>query len=156
MPGERVPPPRLSPKPPGDDDLDPFADTPATITGVYRSVKHTINIRTVLVSAVALLVGVASLWTGQSLFIDKAEAAGKAAADAGIATVKGELAAMKEQMQGQQVRLENVEKVQQNTQSDVHEVMVDVRALYRSQQTGERSARLERPAPPPSSPDGGR
>ncbi len=131
---------------------DPGPETPS---GVHRAVKHEVNLKTLAIGGFAVLMAGGSLWTGQILFIDKAEAAGRAAADAGIAEVKVDIEIVKNAMKAQQLRLENVEVNQKNTQSDIHELMVDVRAMYRSQQTGQPSPRLEKPAPPMVLPDGG-
>lgn len=49
-------------------------------------------------------------------------------------------------------RVNAVETEQKNVRSDLHEVQLDIRELYRSQHEGRRSERLERPLPPP---DGG-
>lgn len=50
-------------------------------------------------------------------------------------------------------RVDTVEVEQKRVRDDVHELQLDVRELYKTVTTGQRSARLEQPPP---SPDGGK
>ncbi len=55
-------------------------------------------------------------------------------------------------------RIDTLEQEQHRARTDVHEVQLDVRELYRSLRDGRRSERLEQPVPavsPTTQPDGG-
>lgn len=71
----------------------------------------------------------------------KLEARGQEKVDAGVAPIEKRLTA--------------VEGAQLRQAADTHELAVDIRELYRSQKTGRRSERLEKPVPPLPAVDGG-
>lgn len=101
-------PPRGQPEPPQWTDLPGEPLGPETPSGVHRAVKSDLNLYTLGLGAFSLLVGLAALWVGQRIFVSEARAAGKEAADAGVAALKVEVIVLQEQFklsQQEQTRL---------------------------------------------------
>lgn len=97
--------------------------------------KRALSLNDVKLVAVAITVAVGTAFGAYRVVLGEA----KAQTDAGVQVLER--------------RLTTVEQRQQQQAADIHEVQVDIRALYRTITTGERSARLERP---PAAVDGGR
>ncbi len=129
------------PRPVSVSPPDPGDEGPSGLHPVLKSdMRKAFRINEAFTLVVSMLVGLAALWMGQYIFVSQARAAAKEVADSGIEQMKSEVQAAK-------LRLDQVEQAQKEVKSDLHEVQVDIRELYRSSRTGQKSERLEKPAP---------
>lgn len=128
-----IPPPRASPKVPGD--IDDGRDEP--VTGVFPATReyarHIGNLS--LLKAVGGILAGAVISTATAVIWVGVVAKDKAhdVAEARVAPLEG--------------RVTTIEQRLGFTSNDIHEVQLDLRELYRVGRTKERSARLEEPLP---------
>ncbi len=139
-----LPPPRSSPRAPGADNLGPEGDT-GQFPVVKADMRKAFRINEVLTAAFVLLGALGTLWTGQYIFIGQARAAGREAADSGVAEVKAQQAAI-------EARLTTLEKkadrsdAKQDRQDQKIDLLLDAARVPFSR----------RPPPVPPLADGGR
>lgn len=107
--------------------------------------KHQLNVELVRTLAGSVVVGIAIAFGAYWAVLAKAEAQ----TDAGVKVVSDAHASTKERL-AEHIRDSGT--AHRQMREELHEVQMDIRALYRSIQTGRPSARLE--APPLA--DGGR
>lgn len=110
----------------------PVASDSPTAEAVAKSLPGKVFRPGALTVVVSVAVGMALAVSGLAF----AQTGVKSTVDAGVRPLE--------------LRLDTVERRQLAQQDDIHEVQVDIRALYKAVMSGERQARLE------TLPDGGR
>lgn len=86
----RTPPPRVV-----TPDIDGMSDTPSGLHPVLKKdMRRAFRINELLTAAIAVLVGMGTLWVGQYVFVGQARAQGREAAEQAVAEVKAQQAAI--------------------------------------------------------------
>jgi hypothetical protein len=124
--------PRPSPRPPEPPDDEPQTDP--NIRVVKTAMRKELNLQGAKLTIATAVVAVSTAFGAYMFIMNQA----LAQTDAGVGPVVK--------------RVETLEQQQKELRGDVHEVQMDVRALYKAVMTGRPQERLEQP---PAVKDGG-
>jgi len=103
--------------------------------------KHTLSVNDAKLVMMAIVVAVGTAFGAYRVVLNEA----RAQTDAGVEEVKGGQVRLDQRLE---MHLRESGQAHQQMKADLHEVQMDIRALYRSMQDGKRSPRLERPLDP--------